>query len=367
MYTPEIIQLYQLCRLDVPGPLLAAVLFDELKNSIPCAAMTLLWRKVDSSIARGWYESEMDLNCGFVEPEMIDRLFSGAGPALLSRFDSADPVLEEMAGVLPGVRLVVKQKLDTLAAYLRHGENCIGAILLHRPSGAQFSMTEKAALVRWAPALASALTVEIDHGRVVTNEGNAGILLLDDGMNIQSACCRGRKLLDLANGPGRKAKPGDRDEGLGSLLRAHFCSMENAGEADFVLRNEWGNFQFRLHRLCESALHANSLTAVSVHLQEPIILSVFRGCNNLALTEKQTEICLLLTKGLSYEATAAELGIKPTTVIDHVRKIYDKVGVGSRSELVTTLLLGLKRREAMPSAKRRLNLATSMRCSIEYL
>ena len=366
MHTPEMTHLYQLCRLEVPGPLLAAVLFDELKRTLPCTAMTLLWGQDDAAMARGLYESEMELNCNFVKLETVYRLFSTMGSALFSHLDCTHPLLAEIGDVLPGIRHTVKHKLVTLAASLRHGEYRIGAMMLHRPRNEPFSMTEKAALVRWAPVLASALTAEMEHNQVVANESNAGIVLLDKGLNIHSACCRGRKLIDLANGPGREPNRANRD-GFGGLLRALFCSMEHSGEASFGLRNDWGNFQFRLHRLCESTLHSNALTAVSVHLQEPLTLSLYRGCNTLALTEKQTEICLLLTKGLSYEAVAAKLGIKPTTVIDHVRKIYDKAGVGSRSELMTTLLLGLKAKDVMPSPKKKLNLAMSLDCSTHCL
>jgi DNA-binding NarL/FixJ family response regulator len=53
-----------------------------------------------------------------------------------------------------------------------------------------------------------------------------------------------------------------------------------------------------------------------------------------ALSERETGILDLFARGLSYRETADILGISVNTISDHVRKIYGKLSVHSRSEAV---------------------------------
>jgi DNA-binding CsgD family transcriptional regulator len=55
------------------------------------------------------------------------------------------------------------------------------------------------------------------------------------------------------------------------------------------------------------------------------------------LTPRETDIALLLCRGLSTKEIAAELLISTHTVRDHVKAVYDKADVSSRGELVATL------------------------------
>jgi DNA-binding NarL/FixJ family response regulator len=53
-----------------------------------------------------------------------------------------------------------------------------------------------------------------------------------------------------------------------------------------------------------------------------------------ALTARETELLQLFAKGYSYKETARLLGISPLTVGNHVRSIYRKLDVHTRSEAV---------------------------------
>jgi DNA-binding CsgD family transcriptional regulator len=59
--------------------------------------------------------------------------------------------------------------------------------------------------------------------------------------------------------------------------------------------------------------------------------------DSYGLTHRETEIVLLLARGLSAKEIAAELALSPHTVRDHIKSIYDKADVSSRGELVATL------------------------------
>lgn len=52
------------------------------------------------------------------------------------------------------------------------------------------------------------------------------------------------------------------------------------------------------------------------------------------LTDRETEILGLFAKGLSYDEAAQLMGISPHTVRDHVKSIYRKMDVRSKSEAV---------------------------------
>ena len=52
------------------------------------------------------------------------------------------------------------------------------------------------------------------------------------------------------------------------------------------------------------------------------------------LTEREREILKLFDRGLSYRETADALGIKENTIRTHVKAIYSKLNVSSRSEAI---------------------------------
>ncbi len=52
------------------------------------------------------------------------------------------------------------------------------------------------------------------------------------------------------------------------------------------------------------------------------------------LTDREAELLNLFARGLSYKEAAVQMGISPLTVGNHVKTIYSKLAVNSRSEAV---------------------------------
>ncbi len=72
--------------------------------------------------------------------------------------------------------------------------------------------------------------------------------------------------------------------------------------------------------------------------QPPAIVSLLTGL--WGLTEREGDVLRALLAGRDRKAIARELTISPYTVADHTRSIFLKAGVGSRAELVASVLFG---------------------------
>lgn len=60
--------------------------------------------------------------------------------------------------------------------------------------------------------------------------------------------------------------------------------------------------------------------------------------NAANLTTREKEVVNELLKGLTYKEIAIALGISPTTVNDHLKNVYFKMGVRTKSELIAKVL-----------------------------
>jgi DNA-binding CsgD family transcriptional regulator len=59
----------------------------------------------------------------------------------------------------------------------------------------------------------------------------------------------------------------------------------------------------------------------------------------LGLTRREADVAATTMRGLTTRDAASALGLSPHTVEHHLRNVFGKLGVGSRSEM-TALILG---------------------------
>ncbi len=351
--SPTIDYLTQLCRLELPPTVLSVALSEEIKSAFQSDAVTLLWLSTESKRVMMMHESAQQMSCAWSHADVIRQFFLGQflSAELCGVIDVRHPLLELLAERCPSFSATCSASNRALLVKLKIANDVVGMILIHRHESRSFSTAEKAALCRLVPMIASALRIEENFNScaLATNESEAGLVLFNGAMEIQSASCRGWKLMQLAQFNDSSGDIASCHSGLIDRLRAHFGADGVSRTSQFVYQNSWGSFELVLHRLCDAEIQPNQALAVSIYRQEPLALNVLRGCRNVRLTEKQTEIALLLVKGHSYDVVAKQLRIRPTTVVDHVRKMYDKLGAVNRSELITALLLSAKHvRTALP-------------------
>ncbi|NSW92073.1 MAG: LuxR family transcriptional regulator [Firmicutes bacterium] len=91
----------------------------------------------------------------------------------------------------------------------------------------------------------------------------------------------------------------------------------------------------QLTTLLKNHAYLTTITEMPTHEQTRLIREF-----NIAekLTEREGEIAALLIKGKTYRMIAGELHVSENTVKTHVKNIYSKAGVQSRTELMNLLL-----------------------------
>jgi DNA-binding CsgD family transcriptional regulator len=106
----------------------------------------------------------------------------------------------------------------------------------------------------------------------------------------------------------------------------------------FTVRNAWGLFRFSAALLRSQNPAPSSPIAITIEHREHRTVTLMRHMWSLGLSTAQKQVCLTLMKGHSTEAQIAQqLGISQTTVRDHLDKIYGKLDVHSREDLVRRL------------------------------
>lgn len=344
-----------LCSLGIPAHMLVPALIREMQSVIPSYSAAFLWHQdgrftnlYDPSpdtprYGRLYMEEFLDRRDLEVQPGLGAWLCSGRNDIITTQTFAYRNFYQST--FYNEFLRPVKYHHSAMAA-IRHGGQPMGIFMLHRSPGERdFGAKEMQVLASLIPHIAHAISLSGENGGLLIDSPERGVMIFDRDGKLLHLSPVARQLLFLATHSSiTEGAHGELfvPEPLAALCRRQSALLEDhVGQVDPPVwhhRNVWGGFVFSAQPLESSDQGGSGLIAVTVHYQEPIALKVNRRCEELGLTLKQTQICVRLAAGDSFDTIAGHLGVSSHTVVDHVRKLYDKVGVDNRSALVATLL-----------------------------
>jgi DNA-binding CsgD family transcriptional regulator len=230
---------------------------------------------------------------------------------------------------------------DELRAALITGGVCWGFLCLHRDrSSPHFTPAEVAFLGRLTPHIAlglrKALLLGITTGLSVPDE--PGLLLLTEDLEVVAMTpVAERWLTEIAEAdwPRKRALPS-----AVAAVVARLFAIERGTDADALMP------KVRLRTVSGHwlVLHASRLSGPSMQRPIAVIFEVARPveiapliAQAYDLSKREGEIMQSVLRGLSTREMADTFHIASHTVQDHLKAIFEKVGVSSRRELVGQL------------------------------
>jgi DNA-binding CsgD family transcriptional regulator len=218
---------------------------------------------------------------------------------------------------------------DELRAALVVGGHCWGYLCLHREDGG-FTTAEADVVRRVAPHIAHALRQAILlHRPDPREQRRPGVVLLDERMELVASTPEADALLPLiGHGSTRLPLPVSVYSVAAALATADQPPSLRVRAAD----GGW----LSLHA---SRLGLTTQIAVIVEAAEPqSTLGVLLAAHGL--TTRELDVARHVLRGDSTKMIANTLHISAHTVQDHLKSVFDKVGVRSRRDLVGRLLTG---------------------------
>lgn len=203
-----------------------------------------------------------------------------------------------------------------------------------------FQAHEVRTFERLAPAITSAMRLlayqdaeRLSHDVLnsLSSTGGVGYVILDHDLAIENANARGLADLDVSATAGTAAL-------LGEVRRLLICGAlsGDCGDGRNVFTTRGSRpLEVSISRLRSPAGRERYLLLTS----EPLTARLLNATTRLfALTERESGIARLVAAGLCNAGIATELGIALRTVENHLRSIYAKADVSSRTQLVSKLL-----------------------------
>ncbi|MFD4373316.1 LuxR C-terminal-related transcriptional regulator [Streptomyces sp. NPDC058486] len=257
--------------------------------------------------------------------------------------------LHETTGALPARSTLYQSFMkprglhDELRAVLRIGDRPQGHISLFRAKGRPaFGAAETKLISSLLAPLAKQLRsfAEPAPQELADSPHGPGLLLFSAEGHLMSANDDALGYLDsLPHGPAIPTPQGIRVPAwvLATAMKARAVAQErDRGQARARVRTRTGHWLV-CHASClreaDGRLGASAVVLEPAKSSEivPLIVDAYE------LTDRETEVTQCIARGLPTGEIAAQLHLSPHTVRDHIKAVFEKVGVSSRGELVGKL------------------------------
>ena len=225
---------------------------------------------------------------------------------------------------------------DELRVVLRTDGATWGFMCLHRErNGANFTPAEAAFLADISPHLAAGLRAALllERAEAASELDSPGLIILAHDFSLLAATPAGERWLsELADYPLRQELP---QVIYAAVARLTAVECGAAPEPDLAprarVRTRGGQWL---------VLHASRLTGrgaaeIAVIMEPappaelaPLLLPAY------GLTRREDDVVQMVLRGTATVGIAAKLRISEYTVQQHLKSVFDKIGVGSRRELV---------------------------------
>jgi DNA-binding CsgD family transcriptional regulator len=228
---------------------------------------------------------------------------------------------------------------DELRAALMVDRSCWGYLCLHREDRrAGFTEAEAATIARLGPHIAAGLRQSVLMHTAHDSDAPApGVVLLADDLSVLAVTAEAEQLLALLE-PGRSHRlplPIPVYTVVAALTAVERGTPGSRPPSIRVptLAGVWLNVHAsRLSHPPEQASIAVVVEPAAPAAAAAVLLSAH------GLTGREIEVATLVLRGASTRAVCGSLHLSRYTVQDHLKAVFDKVGVRSRRELVAQLL-----------------------------
>jgi DNA-binding CsgD family transcriptional regulator len=104
------------------------------------------------------------------------------------------------------------------------------------------------------------------------------------------------------------------------------------------LKNPWGEFVMRAYWLgpTDGAEQTQEI-GITIERKVPRALALRRRIEDLLLTPREKQLCLLLARDIPQQDLGDAMGLAASTIASHQRSIHAKLDVHSRTELLAAL------------------------------
>jgi DNA-binding CsgD family transcriptional regulator len=348
----------ELCSLGLPSELFVPALLEAMHAVIPSSRNLFDWIDSGGRIERYYFEGAIDSR---IAKLYFDEFYNRRESEAMPRF--SDVALG--GSVIRGARELDRTSFYDSALYneiwrpqdlhyhleaiIRRADGkALGSMVLYREkTDPIFTREEEALLATLVPYIARAMQLQTKRREHVQEQfvgsRRRALVNMDPHGRILHLSRDAHKLLLLAHGNitprAVGVEPCAEDfPTLTVLCRTLARSTDAPRPVLATLDNDWGRFEFHALSMEPAGAEQAPMIAVTIQHMEPTEVFKARALQSAPLSITQKKVCALLLGGLSQRDIAAHLGVAPSTVVDHVRKIYVRLDVHSLDDLRERLL-----------------------------